>query len=469
MKKTLLLGLILIIQNVSAQVISKDLTFASNGIFSIGNDDAWSKMIQNSDGSIYFTHNESNSTTGLTDSFLSKLTPYGTLDNSFGTNGKYQLPYYTDESQIKKQADGKFLVIGFHSDDPANINYTDVTRFLANGQIDNSFGSNGTVSLTNLGADINLRGYGLLFQNNKVIVYGESITGSTFNQYRTIYRLNENGSIDTSFGNNGSQTTQGKFIFVDNQSNIISLNPSTDANPNVGQIEKYNSNGLPISGFGNNGVLVLSFSPGFIGAAYMDSNNNIIYSNINAEIGRIIPDGTLDPTFTFDPALLPFSTWISSIIEKNGNYYIGGMAEGANPGYFVSRLTQNGAIDPVFNYFVETDANLTEIGDMIVNDNNIIANGSGYIVKYLLNPANLATADIVKTNSDISFENPVNEDLVYRTQEKINKIEIYSADGKLVKTIKGNHTNVSELLKGVYTAKTTFENGKTMIKKLIKK
>ncbi|KXH79648.1 T9SS type A sorting domain-containing protein [Chryseobacterium kwangjuense] len=469
MKKTLLLGLTLIIQNVCAQIISKDLTFASNGIFSIGNNDSWSKMIQNSDGSMYFTHNESNSTTGMTDSFLSKLTSTGVLDNSFGTNGKSQLPYYTNESQIKKQTDGKFLVIGFHSDSSSSIDYTDVTRFLVNGQIDNSFGTNGTVSLPDMGADTNLRGYGLLFQNNKIIVYGESFTGPTFNQYRTVYRLNENGSIDTSFGNNGSQTTQGKFIFVDNQSNVISLTSSTDANPNVGQIEKYNSNGQPDSGFGNNGVLTLSFSPGFIGAAYMDGNNNIVYSNINAEIGRIISDGTLDPAFTFDPALLPFSTWILSITEKNGYYYIGGMTEGTDTRYFISRLTQNGTIDPVFNYFVETEANLANIGDMIVNDNNIIANGSGYIVKYLLNPATLATADITKTNSEISFENPVNEDLVYTTREKINKIEIYSADGKLVKTIKGNHTNISELPKGVYTAKIAFENGKTMIKKLIKK
>ncbi|MBB4807736.1 putative delta-60 repeat protein [Chryseobacterium defluvii] len=460
MKKILLSGFILIIQHVCAQITSKDPAFASNGIFSMPGNIAWSRMIQNSDGSIYFTSGETNSTTGLTDSFLSKLTPNGTLDNTFGINGKFQLQYGAYDSQMKRQADGKFFIISFHSDDLNSINYTDITRFLPNGQIDTSFGINGTASISNMWSDLNIRGYGLLLQNNKVIIYGEATTGFTYSHYRIIYRLNENGSIDTSFGNNGFITTQGRFVFLDNQLNTVVLEGTT--------IEKYNINGQPLTGFGNNGVVTHSIPYGYIGAAYMDSNNNIVYSNLNAEIGRITPNGVQDPTFTFDPASLPFATWILNIIEKNGYYYIGGMNEGSDPRYFISRLTQNGSIDPVFGYFSETDPNLELVGDMIVNDNNIIANGSGHIVKYLLNSGTLSSSEIVKSNTNISFENPVKQNLIYKTREKISKIEVYSGDGKLVKTLKENNSDVSELPMGIYMTKVTFENGKTVSKKLIK-
>lgn len=95
------------------------------------------------------------------------------------------------------------------------------------------------------------------------------------------------------------------------------------------------------------------------------------------EIGKIAPNGTLDNTFVFDPISLPFPIWTFNITEKNGSYYIGGVNQ-TNNEYFISKLTQNGTIDTTFNYFVENNVNLTQIGDMIIN-NNIIVNGGGIL------------------------------------------------------------------------------------------
>jgi len=105
---------------------------------------------------------------------------------------------------------------------------------------------------------------------------------------------------------------------------------------------------------------------------------------------------------------------------------------------------------------------------MIVNNNNIIVKGNNYIIKYLLNSATLSTTDIAKIDSDISFENPIKESLIYHTKEKVQSIRIYTLDGKLIKNIEGNNTRISEVPKGVYMAKIVFENGKTSVKKLIK-
>lgn len=459
MTKNLFLVLLLAVQTAFGQIVSKDFSFASNGIHSIAstnNTNDWSRMIQNSDGSIYFTYNRNNSSTGgIEKSFLSKLNVNGIVDTSFGTNGEFELPHFTIDSQIKKQSDGKLLIFG-SSDSGATI-----SRILPNGQLDITFGINGTSTIPDLTIDAYGGSYGIILQNEKIIVHG--LDNQNNNKHR-IYRLNTTGSIDTTFGNSGSIFTIGNWsnatsTFIDNQSNIVCGHSN-------GIMEKFNPGGQPLTSFGNNGTLQTIYNSGGI----MDSNNNILTTNTVGQISRFKPNGTLDNSFNFNPTtVLPFPIWILTIVEKNGYYYIGGAKEVNNDiKFFISKLNQNGVMDPAFNYYLETNSSLNYINDMIINDNNIIANGNGYIVKYLLNTGTLSTTDIIKSNNDISFENPVKQNLIYQSKEKVNKIEVYSADGKIVKTLKDNNTNVSELLKGIYFAKITFENGKTAVKKLIK-
>lgn len=468
MKKNLFLVLLFVVQYSFAQIVSYDNSFASSGIHSIASNisiNDWSRMVQNSDGSIYFTYSKNNNNTGLPESFLSKLTANGIIDTSFGTNGEIQLPYYNNDNQLKKQTDGKLIVLGFDSG-------ATITRILSNGQIDTTFGISGTTTIPNLSSDSNDRSCGLTLQNDKILVYGIDFPDGSSQQIhpQRIYRLNATGSIDSAFGNNGSLFSQGNwgngsFVLTDNQSNIITVT-------NSGIMEKFNSNGQPLTNFGNNGILQMSFSLNFAGDVFMDSNNNIVYSTLNDEVFRINPDGTLDSRFNYNlyaHSGINGGAWILKIIEKNGYYYVGGYGEVdfANT-YFISKLDQNGTVNSNFNYFSESNPNLIGIGDMIVNDNNIIANGSGYIVKYLLNNVTLSATETGKNNQEIFFENPVRQNLVFSTKEKVSKIEIYSLDGKLVKTIRENHTNVSELSKGTYIAKTILENGKTILKKLLK-
>lgn len=467
MIKNLFLVLLLAVQTAFAQIISKDPTFASNGIYNYGNGMyyTWS-MAQDSAGRTYSSYSDPNNSK----SFLFRLTTNGTLDPTFGNNGTIQLPHYTLQNQLKIQADGKLIIFGYNN--TAGILY----RILPNSQLDPTFGTGGISMIPPIGSDINVRSYGLILQQNgKVIVHG-IISGPNNTASHQIYRLNTNGSIDNTFGDNGSVVTvgnpvNGTFVLTDNQSNIITISNINYANNFNGIIKKFNSEGQPITSFGNNGTLQMTFNLGYAGTAMIDSNNKIVYSNLNDEIFRINPDGTLDNTFNYN--LYAYSgvnggAWIQSIVEKNGYYYIGGNGEGDfAPTYFISKLTQNGSIDSSFGYYSETSS-VYSIEEMSINNNTIIVNGSGFIVKYLLNNASLSTTEIVKNNPEISFENPVKQNLTFSTKEKVNKIEIYSVDGKIVKTIKDNNTDLSELLKGAYLAKITFENGKTMVKKLIK-
>ena len=105
---------------------------------------------------------------------------------------------------------------------------------------------------------------------------------------------------------------------------------------------------------------------------------------------------------------------------------------------------------------------------MVINDNNIIVSGDFRVVKYLMANLTLSTNE-ANSISSITFENPASDVLVYKTQEKISEIQMYTLDGKLVKTIEKNNTNISELPKGIYFLKTKFINGKVISTKLLKK
>ncbi|MGE8528144.1 T9SS type A sorting domain-containing protein [Chryseobacterium rhizosphaerae] len=475
MKKSLFLVLILIIQSVYSQIVSYDNTFAVNGKHTItagATVNYLTKILQHTDESIYFTYARDNAILNSPECVVSKLHPNGTLDSTFGNNGETVISNYftAADSQLTQQTDGKLLIYGFNTDGSA------ITRLLPNGQIDTTFGVNGVAKITNVFTDFNGYGYGLYVQNNKIIIYGLSTDGPS-NFYKTIYRLNNNGSIDNTFGNNGSIKTTGNFVFLDSQSNIISLisdHSHTNANtlyPNGG-LEKYTPDGQPLTSFGNNGTLAFNTYPGMVGNALIDSNNNIICYNMNNEIFRISANGAYDTSFAFDSAnTYPFTIIsLSSVMEKNNSYYIAGQTGAMGETFFISKLTPSGTVDPVFNYYSETTPTSEGIGDMIINNNSIIAGRGTHILKFLLSNSTLGTsAKVTETNLPLfSFENPVQQNLIYHTKEKVQSIEIYALNGKLIKNIESNNTRISEVPKGVYMAKVVFENGKTTTKKLIK-
>ncbi|WP_347219074.1 T9SS type A sorting domain-containing protein [Chryseobacterium sp.] len=469
MKKNLLLAT-LVAQGISAQIMSYDNNFASNGKYTIpqASNSYYTNILQHSDGSLYFTYIKENTTTEIV---LSKLTPNGTVDTSFGTNGEVNIPYTSSgyPSTLKKQADGKLIILGFYEDGTA------ITRINPNGQIDSSFGINGTAKIPYIGMSLNVDSFGLYVQNNKIIVYGNAFDSNYhILDYSLVYRLNENGSTDQTFGNNGSINTKARHVFVDNQSNIVGLiSNSINTSPYpYGAVEKYDSNGQVFSAFGNNGVAAFPSSPGAINTAFMDSNNYIVCANINNEIFRINPNGSRDNTFTFDNTQPPFADGdlSLSLFEKNGSYYISWITGPGGETFIISKLTSTGAVDPVFNYYSETSVNPLFIGNMIINEGSIFATKEKQILKFLLNNnATLATADFSKASKTaISFENPMKQNLVYETKETVHFIDIYSSGGRLIKTVNNNKADVSDLPRGVYILKIRFTNGKETSKKLIK-
>jgi len=153
---TILIFALLIIQNSWAQIENVDPGFGNNGVasaeFNNAFDEAFSSLVLPS-GKILIAGRTSVQPDRPI--ILAMFLANGQPDNSFGTNGKKTIP--TNQNGIISlrtpllQTDGKIII-------PGNLNVNNITRrmavrILANGDLDNTFGNNGFfVSNNALGA-----------------------------------------------------------------------------------------------------------------------------------------------------------------------------------------------------------------------------------------------------------------------------------------------------------------------------
>ncbi|MGZ6316625.1 MAG: hypothetical protein ACXWNQ_05140, partial [Anaerolineales bacterium] len=135
---------------------------------------------------------------------LARLNTDGSLDKSFGTNGKGTVTavvrnFFLYKNSLAIQADGKLVVAGTTSDVHDTVKDLAVARFNTNGSLDTSFGGTGIV-ITDLGNN-ELASDVVLQKDGKIVVVGKSSAGTT--SHFLLARYNTNGSLDTAFGTNG--------------------------------------------------------------------------------------------------------------------------------------------------------------------------------------------------------------------------------------------------------------------------
>jgi len=184
----------------------------------------------------------------------------GSLDTSFGTAGQVvtsMVDFQDIATKVEIQPDGKIVVAGLYNSN--GVGYA-VARYNPNGSLDTTFGTEGkvitpmgTFGLPNLGA--------LLLQpDGKIIAVGDSNSGNTYN----LVRYNADGSLDSSFGSNGivSHGLSGYSVY---RYHDAALQPDgkiigAGAASNQTVVLRYNANGSRDMGFGNqNGIFVSDF------------------------------------------------------------------------------------------------------------------------------------------------------------------------------------------------------------------
>ncbi|WP_343633431.1 T9SS type A sorting domain-containing protein [Fluviicola sp.] len=277
------------------------------------------------------------------------------LDSTFNSNG--YLPYLGPNSNSEGnlgsgmgsalQADGKIVTILKRDPNSPDL-MMHVYRYLPDGMPDPTFGTNGAVSTfcgqASIGYDVAIQ------QDGKIVLVGESeycINGICGASQFIMMRLKTDGSLDSTFGNNGHLLTNNVFAGTTGTYSIPkNLHILPDGKFLVGgigpggkpAIVRLNTNGFPDNTYGVNGVFSLtnitrsqyrSMAIGPNGEAYgllftdtwdqttisYDSTN---YSDVT--VFKLTPDGQLDQTFgtnglfrfDMDVTDQPFSITVSS-------------------------------------------------------------------------------------------------------------------------------------------------------------
>ena len=118
----------------------------------------------------------------------------GTVDASFGTKGFVYDTGLSVHYAVVQQPDGKLLTAGGYN----KADFTplgNVARFLQDGTLDSTFGTNGYADYPSVGV------YDMILQpDGKIVTVGSSVDESA---QSVVARLQPNGTLDSTFGENG--------------------------------------------------------------------------------------------------------------------------------------------------------------------------------------------------------------------------------------------------------------------------
>jgi uncharacterized delta-60 repeat protein len=178
-----------------------DISFNYDGVFTLnmgsGDSIARSVVVQN-DGRILVAGSTFDSGPRLA---VVALTEDGYLDQTFGNNGQVVLPVQDNAiitTDLEIAVDGSILISATVENSDSS-SYPMFVKMSSGGKIATDFGENGVVQLT---ADYPVEVYGFVVLEEGGILAAGSIEHDEIMQ-AGLLRLNANGTLDTTFGNDG--------------------------------------------------------------------------------------------------------------------------------------------------------------------------------------------------------------------------------------------------------------------------
>jgi uncharacterized delta-60 repeat protein len=127
----------------------------------------------------------------------------GELDNTFGTEGSVRLPWVYELAMVKTQQDDKVVLLGTRNSTSQKPAAMVVIRLNPDGTLDKSFGENGTASVE-LGSHLTASGMAISSRNEIFVCgnAGQRFQDSAKNQDNglILFKLNQQGVLDRTFG-----------------------------------------------------------------------------------------------------------------------------------------------------------------------------------------------------------------------------------------------------------------------------
>jgi uncharacterized delta-60 repeat protein len=232
---------------------------------------------------------------GALDFAVVQLLPNGNPDAAFGNQGIATVPIGVSAiaNGVAVQPDGKIVLGGTAL---VGSNHFAVARLNANGTIDSTFGSQGSTTLGPPSA-----AWGMVLQpDGKIVLAGED--GTSASDPYLAARVLPNGSLDPSFGQGGTVTVPiGAKAFCDaialQPDGKIILTGNAFTNTGVAATVRLNANGSLDGSFGSSGVATLGPFWNAVNAITLDASGRILLAATGASAVRINGDGTADQGF----------------------------------------------------------------------------------------------------------------------------------------------------------------------------
>jgi uncharacterized delta-60 repeat protein len=315
---------------------SLDTSFGTDGIVTTdfaGFGDSGADLVIQTDGKIVVGG------TSNSDFALARYNTNGTLDTGFGTNGKV----VTDGNggsgvAVALQADGKIVLLGRNFVSSYEVW---LGRYLTDGTLDTSFGTNGEV-ITDFGSDDTPGD--LAIQSNGQIV----VTGYSHNTKNLIVgRYNTDGALDARFGTGGKVYTDflggtsfGNSIAIQSDSKVVVAGYGA---PDIGvpipdfAVARYLADGSLDTGFGTGGKLTTDLGGNDQARAIeVQSDGKLVvagFSNNLLAVARYNADGSLDTSFSSDGIVITtldgsFAPRHTLAIQTDGKLVVAGQNDG---------------------------------------------------------------------------------------------------------------------------------------------
>jgi uncharacterized delta-60 repeat protein len=135
------------------------------------------------------------------DFLIARFSADGTLDPTFGSGGIVTLDLGSEYDVVRTLfllADERIVVIGSGGIDPEADGIA-VARYQPNGTLDASFGADGVVTIVDRG-----HGFAGAVESDGKVLATSSIPAGTFSDELAVTRLESDGSVDATFGDDGT-------------------------------------------------------------------------------------------------------------------------------------------------------------------------------------------------------------------------------------------------------------------------